>query len=222
MNEYRLLIGARGWQHSDWRGDFYPDDLPDDWELGFYSNEFRVVLVPSDTDLSSAQDWLEDSEEQMQFIFEIEVSDWDAAQARFEQVDIFCQAAGARCAGVLAIVAAPFDKGELLELFSAWMSRMPVCVDLNGDGNSTERKTLASALKEKDMGLCWDGVSEFSPTGNLVVTRLSTEKPGPKELRQVIETCLSASKDSKCVLILSASPPSIDSMRNAGVIQELL
>ncbi|MDG6777422.1 hypothetical protein QCB44_01760 [Thiomicrorhabdus sp. zzn3] len=41
-----LQIGTFGWQHADWLGTFYPEDLPQDWELDYYSNAFRVVLLP--------------------------------------------------------------------------------------------------------------------------------------------------------------------------------
>lgn len=40
-----LLFGTRGWQHTAWQGDFYPEDLPQDWFLGFYANEFRAVCL---------------------------------------------------------------------------------------------------------------------------------------------------------------------------------
>ena len=43
---YRLIVGARGWDHSAWNGAFYPEDLPEDWRLSYYSNEFRGVLLP--------------------------------------------------------------------------------------------------------------------------------------------------------------------------------
>jgi uncharacterized protein YecE (DUF72 family) len=42
-----VLVGASGWQHPAWRGAFYPADLPDDWQLSYYSTQFqaRVVLA---------------------------------------------------------------------------------------------------------------------------------------------------------------------------------
>ena len=43
---HRLIVGARGWDHADWNGTFYPEDLPDDWRLSYYANEFRGVLLP--------------------------------------------------------------------------------------------------------------------------------------------------------------------------------
>lgn len=41
-----LQIGTYGWSYQDWRGSFYPEDLPEEWELDFYNNAFHVVLVP--------------------------------------------------------------------------------------------------------------------------------------------------------------------------------
>ena len=40
-----LRLGARGWRHAHWENDFYPDDLPPDWQLAYYANEFSTVLV---------------------------------------------------------------------------------------------------------------------------------------------------------------------------------
>jgi len=41
-----LRIGTCGWQHRRWLGTFYPDDLPEAWQLDYFSNVFGVVLVP--------------------------------------------------------------------------------------------------------------------------------------------------------------------------------
>ena len=41
-----VVVGAQGWSHSHWLDSFYPDDIPDDWRLGFYANEFNTLLLP--------------------------------------------------------------------------------------------------------------------------------------------------------------------------------
>lgn len=41
-----LQIGTVGWLHSDWQGAFYPADMPEEWQLDYYSNALHVVLVP--------------------------------------------------------------------------------------------------------------------------------------------------------------------------------
>jgi uncharacterized protein YecE (DUF72 family) len=38
-------IAAYGWQGREWEH-FYPDDLPADWRLDYYANEFLALLVP--------------------------------------------------------------------------------------------------------------------------------------------------------------------------------
>jgi hypothetical protein len=42
-----INVGAYGWLHPHWINSFYPEGLPADWRLGYYSNEFNTVLVPS-------------------------------------------------------------------------------------------------------------------------------------------------------------------------------
>jgi hypothetical protein len=32
--------------HPDWQGAFYPADMPEEWQLDYYSNALHVVLVP--------------------------------------------------------------------------------------------------------------------------------------------------------------------------------
>ena len=46
-SDYGLRLGAYGWQHQHWQNLFYPEDLPQDWRLSFYANEFTAVIVPA-------------------------------------------------------------------------------------------------------------------------------------------------------------------------------
>ena len=70
-----LMVGTVGWNHGDWVGGYYPDDMPDEWRFGYYSNDFRAVLVPgdhfTDAQLSVVDDWLEDCDESFRFVVEI-------------------------------------------------------------------------------------------------------------------------------------------------------
>jgi hypothetical protein len=58
-----LQIGTYGWQYDSWLGEFYPEDLPADWQLDYFSNAFRVVLVPQSA-------WLAWSDAELQAINE--------------------------------------------------------------------------------------------------------------------------------------------------------
>lgn len=55
----RLLIGAYGWQQPPMIEQFYPEDMPEEWRLSFYANEFPAVLVPFD-EWSVVEDELEE------------------------------------------------------------------------------------------------------------------------------------------------------------------
>ncbi len=41
-----LRVGVVDWEQPALLEQFYPDDLPADWRLGFYANAFTAVLVP--------------------------------------------------------------------------------------------------------------------------------------------------------------------------------
>lgn len=69
-----LSVGAWGWKHPEWEKDvFYPDDLPVDWQLSYYSNEFDVVVVPATywgVEGYDEEDWLDDVEDDFGFYIE--------------------------------------------------------------------------------------------------------------------------------------------------------
>lgn len=77
-----IIVAAYGWSFPDWCGNFYPEDLPEDWRLAYYSNEFRAVVVPasawSGDDVLEVERWVEDTSED--FVFYLEVvgvrTDW--------------------------------------------------------------------------------------------------------------------------------------------------
>ena len=40
-----MIVGALGWQHDEWEGTYYPADLPEEWRLSYYANDFSGVMV---------------------------------------------------------------------------------------------------------------------------------------------------------------------------------
>ena len=43
----RMLVGTSGYTYKDWRPDFYPDDVPDNNRLEYYSQHFPTVEINS-------------------------------------------------------------------------------------------------------------------------------------------------------------------------------
>lgn len=72
---YRVHVGAVGWEHEHWRGSFYPDDLPPDWQLAYYNQWFDTVLVPrSRWEQASAAEmrrWTADTLERFRFVLDL-------------------------------------------------------------------------------------------------------------------------------------------------------
>ena len=70
-----LQIGTFGWRFDAWRGGFYPEDMPEEWMLDYYANNYHVVLVPESEWLNWDDDQivecLESVEEGFGFYFEV-------------------------------------------------------------------------------------------------------------------------------------------------------
>jgi len=65
-----IRVGACGWDQRHWQGNFFPDDLPDDWRLAYYANEFSAVLVPENEWCAADVDfeqWAEDVPDDFKF-----------------------------------------------------------------------------------------------------------------------------------------------------------
>lgn len=41
----RIVVGTSGYGHAEWRGDFYPDDIPEAHMLGYYALRFPTVEI---------------------------------------------------------------------------------------------------------------------------------------------------------------------------------
>jgi len=85
-----LQVGAYGWNYDSWVGSFYPEDIPEEWRLDFYSNAFRVVLVPEMDWLSWCEDELEDFldavEGDFSFFFEVIDEFTDSKQLQLNRI----------------------------------------------------------------------------------------------------------------------------------------
>ncbi|MBK5931634.1 DUF72 domain-containing protein [Halochromatium salexigens] len=46
MND-ATMVSARGWWDLADRATFYPDDLPEDWQLSYFANCFHATLLPA-------------------------------------------------------------------------------------------------------------------------------------------------------------------------------
>ena len=40
-----VLTGAADWRAEEWKDNYYPGDLPEEWQLAYYANEYTTTLI---------------------------------------------------------------------------------------------------------------------------------------------------------------------------------
>jgi uncharacterized protein YecE (DUF72 family) len=73
------LLGAKDWRHPEWSGQFYPEDMPEDWRLAFYATQFSCVWLSHeawrDAQATDVADWI--GEVPPGFLFLLDCPDLD-------------------------------------------------------------------------------------------------------------------------------------------------
>lgn len=226
VETHRVLIGACGWKHQAWLDDFYDDDLPEDWQLGFYSNEFSVVYVPASDwiDEPGLDEWKDEVAETFRFILEIPADVIQDPQ-RFSEILTKVKKLGNLCLGLVFHVnqvvmenVKIFEKH--LHLATAYV---PVCIDKQ---NVSLTDKFNEILLERNISEVWDGKSEDTESlkrGSLAISHVFANDLTMMELRKIVDVSLSASSE-ECisVLCLDGNPPLLEKLRNAETILNLL
>ena len=212
---------------NPWFGDFYPDDLPEDWQLSFYSNEFRAVVVPSaefaNIDPVEVERWVEDVSGEFAFYLEVEdlFTDW----AQFARA---IAPLGERLKGILfRPIKVDQDLAMIASSLDAAQALAPVCLLLpEGLEPSDSGRDL---LSQHGVELCWD-THEGEPAwrgGGFVVARVvGNNHYTPRQWRETIEACLRCSnksgEDRNVLLMLEHDAPDPDVLRAAVMIGDML
>lgn len=226
VDTHRVLMGTCGWKHQVWINDFYDEDLPEDWQLGFYSNEFPVVYVPASDwmDEPNLDEWKNEIAETFRFILEIPadvIQDPQHFSAALTKVKIL----GNLCLGLVFHVnqVAMQNVKILVKHLQLATSYVPVCI-AKQDVSFTEE--FNAVLAENNISEVWNGQSadtESLKRGSLAISHVFANDLNMKELRKVVDVALSASSENCIsVLCLDGNPPSLEKLRNAETILNLL
>lgn len=186
MWEKELRIGTSDWEHEDWVGGFYPNDLPDDWRLGYYSNRLKSVLVPAARVLRLAAEeiatWPEDVYPEFRFVIEIdmaELSESGALLERLKPVSANIDAWLLRCKDRPAA-----DESVVLDAVNNLSRYYPVCFCCQGADLSAD---TWSRLHGLGASRCWHADTESAPQdgGNYLVTL--TEETNGRSQRNILQ-----------------------------------
>ncbi|MCP4409874.1 MAG: DUF72 domain-containing protein [Gammaproteobacteria bacterium] len=196
-----LQLAAVDWDHDHWQGEFYPHDLPVQWRLTYYANEYRRVLVPeqywSDAGLVQADQWYEDVHEAFRFYLSLPAHLFHPSEQLMvlQSLDAFKEKLG----GVLLDAAAE-DVQELGRLLAG---RYPNAELFYRDDSSP-----------KDMLRRWRGMR-----GRTAAVLDCTNPRDLKTLRMYIERFISQSGADEAAMFIDGD---IGNLNDAVTIAQLL
>lgn len=197
-------IAAYGWDHPEWEGSFYPEDLPEDWRLDFYCNEFHAIVVPSSVwageHSAGPRQWASGLGEQTRVYLEL------PEQIPPERLAAVRKALSGRFAGLVA---------------EARPQGVPVAagapVGIWGHG-------APDVPPPAGVGWCWraeDGVTRCSG-GGVSVAWFGPEPVEPMLLRKTIEAIAGGGGEGGSLIVAGGAPPSLKLMRDARTIAAFL
>ena len=180
-------VGAWGWRHPEWEKDvFYPDDLPEDWQLSYYSNEFDLLVVPASywSFAEEGEDWLDEVDDD--FVFYIE---WPFLQLTSQQDYLkcaeWCRQLGEQLA---ALLVNDNDWQQLDTEKQEWFKTATddFLVQYYGDESVTDSKILLlhsdSTENLRDLG---DRLKKLLPSSAIEHIVLADEKVDIKRLKEL-------------------------------------
>ncbi len=216
-----FFVAARGWRHPAWVESFYPEGLPADWQLSYYSNEFRAVVVPADAwagvDAAEVARWREDTGEAFRFFLEI-------TDLRSGWMDFAALVAPlAEQIGGILLRPAHCD-ADLAQLPLQRVRQLaPVAVILPPglEPSNAGRQRLA----EHGIDLAWNagqGTPCWTP-GPLALACTDATGCTPREWREVVENCLGFGVANDTVLLMmEGEAPDIEVLRMTMTIADML
>jgi len=222
-----ILVGARGWEHSSWRGGFYPDDLPRDWRLSYYANAFRAVLVPAErlgeASAGEVAQWREEVPEGFRFFLEVSGGLIETLRGDVSDFLAYTGAIGDTVGGiVLDLESAPLPAAAGL---GGWLEQLAGQFTLGarwrGGPLAAEAGTLLDA---HGVGRCWRSGDEEHAVGvQACCGFLRAPVQDIRRLREQVESFMAWSAScGQAFLCFEGDPGIYGEMEQARVIAELL
>lgn len=219
-----VIIGARGWLHPLWDERFYPEDMPEEWRLDYYSNEYKVVLVPAAQWRAADEqvaEWRDEVFEDFRFYFEIDAA-WPEGGARLAE---HIAHLGDLCAGVVIApgAATSFQERDWDALKELATARFAIL--------GAEETDIRDLMRRHGV-VC--GAHLAPGTEPLPPVQASEEEvvhgiggvngdTTPRQLRGLLETALMQSGQTRrVILFFSDDPPPMDEMDEMITLAEMM
>jgi len=155
-----VLIGAASWEEDEWLASFYPEDLPAEWRMAYYANEFSTTVINCHTYCDAAgmdllTEMLEDCHEGFRPVLSINPDKvtLDQAGLFFQWLDELDSEIGIRrLAGVLLSLDVLTDGESLLQ---DWRQRIPRVLPVALDGDIQFDTENQRRLSEQHISPVW-------------------------------------------------------------------
>ena len=143
-----------------------------------------------------------------------------------DAIAAFCQGLsvlGSHCLGLLL----PVDEhaADISVIVSRLQSPFALCIELAAGVSADKVKSVQKVCAQQGVGVCWHGQGEATGLsyGPLALTRIDSKGMNMRQLRQIVETILiTTTLEQSSILIFDGQPPDVGTMRNAGVILDLI
>ena len=208
-----LELAAYGWDGPVW-SIFYPEDLPQEWRLDYYSNEFTSLVVPADdwagVSIDEAADWLAEAPEGFHFYWEI--ADADGASRLLELASQQGESDGQLAGWV-------FKSGLMLEhgLFEA----LSGCLPGAAYGQHPVSAVQAEQLAAQGITLCWQDEAVLNCRGRGLRVLQISQRPDMRALRRTIEEQHAAGVE-RLLLLIEPNPQTLSAIRDLQTFTTLL
>ena len=238
-----IMVGARGWEHPQRAGGFYPEELPADWRFTYYSNHLRSVLVPSETwkgtGIAEVREWVEDSDPDFRFVLELPAAfsrpapgevvhgrtvdgAKDAMERALKDFLETVEPIAPRMAGFLLRIPsqAPRERPWLERILGALGEKRLLCVDLPPPWRTED---VLASLARCGAGVCWHPEREPAPLpGGRLLVALSREG-APRAQRRILEQLIQWQGESgQAALFFDTGQAAVKQAKQARLIAELL
>lgn len=202
----QIELAAYGWEGPAWAS-FYPEQMPSNWRLDYYSNEFNSLVVPaSDWAKASIDDagrWLAAVPEGFRFYWEIDDA---AGGSRLLELTRQLDAAAGHLGGWV------FRSGLMLEhgLFEALSARLPGAAY----GERPVSTVQAEQLAALGITLCWQEEVKLNCRGKRLRVLQISQQPDLRALRKMVDEQYAAGVEQLLFLV----EPDLEAQR---VLREL-
>lgn len=218
MHNFTLSVGARGWCHRQWAEHYYPDEIPDDWRLAFYANDFHTLLATAQECLDGAcDDWADETG--AAFSLFIECADLSS----LERLTPWLQ--GEQGRGLAGLVWQGGDPQSLIKMANKVLALpFPFFVDENVD----QLTTWADHGKVNCLWRPGRGPLPASFIGAMPVPAVGLVRPADfsddRALRELAQEFVSACPSGcrQASLFIDGEPPDIQVVQRASIMADLL